>query len=382
MKRTLFEAEHDSYRKSVRSFLEKDVVPHYARWDRDGIVPRSLFTGLGALGALGFGVPEEFGGAGIRDFRYNTVLQEESARAGVAPAVLGPALQADVCLPYFLEFCDDKQRARWLPGITSGELITAIAMTEPGTGSDLSGIRTKAVRDGDDYVLDGGKTFITNGINADLVIVAVRTGDHPHRGISLIVVERGTPGFERGRKLEKIGLHAQDTAELSFTGARVPAANLLGAEGAGFSGLTRNLAQERVSCSVAAVAQASAALDLTVAYVRERKAFGKPIGALQNTRFALAELATEIDIAQQFTDRCVQELNAGSLGGVDAAKAKWWTTELLGRVTDTCLQLHGGYGYMLEYPIARAWMDARVSRIYAGTTEVMKEIIGRSLELG
>ncbi|WP_225829743.1 acyl-CoA dehydrogenase family protein [Streptomyces sp. NK08204] len=382
MKRILFDAEHEAYRDSVRAFLEKEVAPRYADWDRAGIVPRELFTGLGRLGALGFAVPEEFGGAGINDFRYNMILQEEAARAAVSPAVLGPALHADVCMPYFLECTTDEQKARWLPGIASGELITAIAMTEPGTGSDLSGIRTKAVRDGDHYVIDGAKTFITNGINADLVILAARTGEHPHRGLSLIVVERDTPGFERGRKLEKVGLHAQDTAELSFTGARVPVANLLGNEGEGFFALTRNLAQERLSVSVAGLAQAAAAFDWTTDYVRERKAFGKPIGSMQVIRHRLAELATEIDVAQQYLDRCILALNAGELTAVDAAKAKWWCTELQGRVVDACVQLHGGYGYMLEYPIARAWQDSRVSRIYAGTTEVMKEIIGRSLDLG
>lgn len=242
MKRTLFEAEHEDYRESVRAFITKHVVPHYADWDKAGIVPRELFTGLGELGALGIAVPEEFGGAGIKDFRYNTILHEEGARVGAIPAILGPTLHADVVLPYFLDQTNDEQKARWLPGIASGETITAVAMTEPGTGSDLSGIRTKAVRDGDHYVIDGAKTFITNGINADLVVVAVRTGEHPHRGLSLIVVERGTPGFERGRKLEKVGLHAQDTAELVFTGARVPAANLLGAEGEGFFALTQSRA--------------------------------------------------------------------------------------------------------------------------------------------
>ncbi|MFE9426397.1 acyl-CoA dehydrogenase family protein [Kitasatospora sp. NPDC006697] len=382
MKRVLFDEEHQAYRESVRTFLEREVVPHYPDWERDGIVPRSLFTGLGELGALGIAVPEEFGGSGICDFRYNVVVLEEAARAAVTPALLGPTLHTDVCMPYFLDETTEEQKARWLPGIASGELITAVAMTEPGTGSDLSGIRTKAVPDGDHYVLDGAKTFITNGINADLVIAAVRTGEHPHRGLSLIVVERGTPGFERGRKLEKVGLHAQDTAELVFDGARVPAANLLGKEGEGFYGLTRNLAQERMSVAVAGLAQATAAFDWTVAYVRERNAFGKPIGSLQVTRHRMAELATELDVAQQYLDRCVQALNEGGLTPVDAAKAKWWCTELQGRVVDACVQLHGGYGYMLEYPIARAWQDSRVSRIYAGTTEIMKEIIGRSLELG
>ncbi|MFG2056810.1 acyl-CoA dehydrogenase family protein [Micromonospora sp. NPDC048930] len=382
MRRKLFETEHQAYRASVRVLLEKEVIPHYAQWEQDGITPRELFTKLGALGALGFGVPERFGGTGISDFRYNAVLQEEGARLAVAPAVLGPSLQADVCMPYFLQLATDEQKARWLPGITSGRLVTAVAMTEPDTGSDLSGIRTKAVRDGDHYVIDGAKTFISNGINADLVIVAVRTGEHPHRGLSLIVVERDTPGFTRGRRLAKVGLHAQDTAELAFTGARVPAANLLGAEGEGFAGLTRNLAQERLSCSVAAIAQAAAALQWTIDYVRQRRAFGNPIGTLQHTRFTLAELATEIDITQAYVDLCVLALNARELDPVDAAKAKWWSTELQGRVMDTCVQLHGGYGYLTEYCIARAWLDSRVSRIYAGTTEIMKEIIGRSLQLG
>ena len=275
----------------------------------------------------------------------------------------------------------DEQKARWLPGIVAGETITAIAMTEPGTGSDLAGIQTRAVRDGDDWIVNGAKTFITNGINADLVVVAVRTSEDRHRGLSLLVVERGMPGFERGRRLEKMGMHAQDTAELSFTDVRVPAANMLGSEGDGFLGLTRNLAQERVTAAAAAVAAAEAALTLTVDYVRQRHAFGSALGALQNTRFALAELSTEIDIARVFVDRCVLALNAGELTPVDAAKAKWWSTELLGRAVDTGVQLHGGYGYMAEYPIAKAWADARVQRIYAGTTEIMKDLIGRSMRL-
>jgi alkylation response protein AidB-like acyl-CoA dehydrogenase len=381
MLRELFDADHEAYRESVRTFLEKEVVPHYPDWERDRIVPRELFARAAELGAFA-AVPEEHGGAGTRDFRFNVVLAEEAARAGVAPAVLGITLQADVCLGYFLELCTEEQQTRWLPGIAAGETITAIAMTEPGAGSDLAGIRTRAVREGDEYVIDGAKTFITNGINADLVIVVVRTGEHPHRGLSLLVVERGTPGFERGRVLEKVGLHAQDTAELSFSGARVPVGNLLGVEGEGFFGLTRNLPTERLSIAVSAVAQAAAAIEWTAGHVRERTAFGAPLGALQSVRFRLAELVTEVDIAQQYVDRCVRELDAGRLTAVDAAKAKWWCTELQGRVVDACVQLHGGYGYMLEYPIARAFVDSRISRVYGGTTEIMKEIIGRSLELG
>ncbi len=381
MDRNLYEAEHEAFRDSVRTFLTKEVVPHYDTWERAGIVPKRLFAQVAELGLFA-AVPEEYGGADNTDFRYNAVFLEESARAAVSPATLGATLQADVCMPYLLELTDAEQKKRWLPRVASGEAVTAIAMTEPGTGSDLSGIRTRAVRDGDDYVIDGSKTFITNGVNADLVITAVRTGEHPHRGISLIVVETDTPGFERGRNLDKIGMHAQDTAELSFTSMRMPASNLLGEEGDGFLGLTRNLPQERLSLAVTAIAQAQAALAWTIDYVRTRKAFGTPIGALQATRFRLAELTTEVDITQQYVDQAVLALNDGALTPVDAARAKLWATELLGRVVDGCLQLHGGYGYMAEYPIARAFVDARISRIYGGTSEIMKEIIGRSLELG
>src|SRR5580693_974308 len=305
MDRNIFEADHDTYRDSVRTFLGKEVVPHYDAWERAGIVPRELFTQAAELGVFA-AVPEQYGGAGVKDFRYNAIFTEESAYAGVMPAALGPGLQADICMPYLLDLTNDEPKARWLPDVASGETVTAIAMTEPGTGSDLSGIRTRAVREGDYYVVNGAKTFITNGINADLVITAVRTGDHPHKGLSLLVIERGMAGFERGRNLEKVGMHAQDTAELSFSDVRVPAANLLGAEGEGFYGLTRNLPQERISIAVTAVAQSAAAVEETIGYVRSRTAFGKPIGSLQNTRFRLAELVTEIDIAQQFVDRCVR----------------------------------------------------------------------------
>jgi alkylation response protein AidB-like acyl-CoA dehydrogenase len=327
-------------------------------------------------------VPEEFGGAGVDDFRFNLILAEEAARAHVAPALLGPGLVVDIVIPYLVNMGTDEQKARWLPGIVAGTTIAAIAMTEPGTGSDLAGIATGAVRDEDDWIVNGAKTFITNGINADLVVVAVRTSPDRHKGLSLLVVERGMKGFERGRKLDKMGLHAQDTAELAFTDVRVPAANLLGAEGEGFFGLSRNLAQERISCAAAAVAGAAVALDLTVDYVRERKAFGNPIGALQNTRFVLAQIATEIDIARAYVDRCVLALNEGDLSPVDAAKAKWWTTEMYGRAVDAGVQLHGGYGYMSEYPISQLYLDARVQRIYAGSTEIMKDLIGRSMKLG
>lgn len=381
MERNIFEDEHHAYRQSVRAFLERDVVPHYADWERDGIVPRTLFTQVAELGGFA-AVPEEYGGAGVADFRYNAVLLEEAAALSVGPALLGPTLQADVCMPYLLHLTNDEQKERWLPGIASGQNIAAIAMSEPGTGSDLSGIRTRAVRDGDEYVINGAKTFITNGLNADLVIVAVRTGDDRHRGVSLVVVEAGTPGFERGRNLDKVGQHAQDTAELFFADARVPASNLLGEEGHGFFALTGNLPQERLSIAVSSVAGARAALEQTMEYTRQRHAFGQAIGQFQATRFRLAELVTEVDISQAYVDRAIIELNAGRLSAVDAAKAKLWASELQGRVIDACLQLHGGYGYMLESPIGRAFVDARITRIYGGTSEVMKEIIGRSLALG
>jgi alkylation response protein AidB-like acyl-CoA dehydrogenase len=383
MRRSLFDADHEAFRESFRAFLDKEVVPHLAEWDAAGIVPRGVFATAGRSGFLGMDVPEELGGGGVADFRFNTVIAEETMRAGAAGAGLGISLHNDICLPYFLAYCDDEQRKRWLPGIASGELITAIAMTEPGIGSDLASMSTTARRDGDEYVVNGAKTFITNGINADLVITAVKTDpSQRHKGMSLLVLERGMPGFERGRNLDKIGQHAQDTAELSFTDVRVPRANLLGPdEGQGFTQLVTNLPQERLSIAISGVAAARTALEQTLAYVKERKAFGQPIGSFQNSKFVLAELATEIDIAEHYVDDCVRALNAGELTAVDASKAKWWCTELQGRTVDRCLQLHGGYGYMNEYPIARAFTDARITRIYGGTTEIMKEVIGRSLGL-
>jgi alkylation response protein AidB-like acyl-CoA dehydrogenase len=381
MERTLYEAEHDAYRASVRTWLTKQVVPHYEQWESDGIVPREFFTQAAELGAFA-AVPEEYGGAGVRDFRYNAVLAEEASYLGVAPAAVGITLHADVCMPYLLDLTSGEQKRRWLPGVASGETIMAIGMTEPGTGSDLAGIRTRAVRDGDHYVVNGAKIFITNGINADLVVTAVRTSDDPHRGLSLLVIEDGTEGFVKSRNLHKVGMHAQDTAELSFDDVRVPVANLIGEEGKGFFGLTGNLPQERVSVAVAAISTAQAALHWTSDYVRERQAFGKPVGEFQVTRHKLADLVTEVEITQLYVDRCILELNAGRLTAVDAAKAKLWATEVQGRVLDACVQLHGGYGYMWEYPVARAFADSRVSRIYGGTSEIMREIIGRSLKLG
>jgi len=380
MRRTIFTGDHELFRQSVRTFIEREVTPNFERWDRDGIVDRELFTSAGAAGFLAMDAPEAFGGGGVEDFRYNAIISEEFAYSGAAPAGIGITLHNDVCLPYFLSLTTDEQKQRWLPGICSGELITAIAMTEPGIGSDLASMSTSALRDGDDYVVNGAKTFITNGINADLVIVAVKTDPKErHKGMSLLVIERGTPGFERGRNLEKVGLHAQDTAELFFTDARVPVANLLGGEGMGFLHLVENLPQERLSIAVGAVAAARQALRWTLEYTHERTAFGQPVAAFQNSRFVLAECATEIEIAEVFIDRCIEALNANELTVEEAAMAKWWTTELQKRVVDSCVQLHGGYGYMLEYPIARAYLDTRIQTIYGGTTEIMKEIIGRSL---
>ena len=383
MQRTLFEDVHDDFRESYRTFLEREVVGddgRYGEWERAGIVPREVFALAGSGGFLGMAVPERYGGAGVEDFRFNLIVGEEAQYAGVGSFGLGVTLQNDICLPYFLSYCTEQQSERWLGGIASGELITAIAMTEPGIGSDLAGMSTRAIREGEHYVLNGTKTFITNGVNADLVIVAAKTDPaERHRGISLIVVERGTEGFSRSRKLEKIGQHAQDTAELSFADARVPVENLLGEEGEGFRYLVSNLPQERLSIAASAVAACEAALVWTLDYVRERHAFGQPIGSFQNSRFTLAELRTETDIARAFVDRCALALDAGELTPEDAAMAKWWCTEVQGRVLDRCVQLHGGYGYMLEYPIARAFVDARVTRIYGGTTEIMKEIIGRAL---
>jgi long-chain-acyl-CoA dehydrogenase len=380
MRRTLFEPEHVDFRESVRRFVAEEVVPHQQDWEREGIVSRDLFTRAAEKGMLAMQVPERYGGAGIDDFRFNQIVNEELSVAGAGGSGLGITLHNDICLPYFTDLCTDEQRERWLPGIADGTLITAVAMTEPEMGSDLAGLRTTAARDGDEYVVNGSKTFITNGINADLVITAVKTDPtQRHAGISLVMVERGMAGFERGRNLDKVGQHAQDTAELFFNDVRVPAENRLGDEGAGFRYMTANLAQERLSIALSAVSAARGALQLTLEYVKQRNAFGQPIGSFQNSRFALAEMATEVELATAFCDQAVLALNRGELSAQDAAMAKWWATELQGRVTDRCVQLHGGYGYMLEYPIARAYVDARVTRIYGGTTEIMKEIIGRSL---
>jgi alkylation response protein AidB-like acyl-CoA dehydrogenase len=377
-----FTDSHDQFRRSFRAFLDKELLPHLDAWERAGVVDRRLFTRAGEAGFLAMDAPADYGGGGTRDFRFNQIISEEIQSSGAGAAGLGLTLHNDICLPYLLRLTNDEQRRRWLPGVCSGELITAIAMTEPGMGSDLASMTTTAIRDGDDYVVNGSKTFITNGINADLVITAVKTDPaQRHRGMSLLVLERGMTGFERGRNLEKIGLHSQDTAELFFSDVRVPVANRLGAEGEGFTHLVTNLPQERLSIAIAGVAAAAAALEWTLAYVKTRTAFGQPVGTFQNSRFKLAELATEVQVAQTYIDQCVLSLDAGELTAEDAAMAKWWCTELQGRAVDHGVQLHGGYGYMAEYPIGRAYADARITRIYGGTTEIMKEIIGRSLGL-
>ena len=382
MERTIFESEHHLFRESFRQFVDKEIVPNNQTWEEKGVIDRSLFEIAGSNGFLGIDIPQEFGGGGIADYRFNQIMQEEFDMAGVAAAASGLGLHNDICIPYFLEFCSDEQRERWLPGLVSGQYITAIAMSEPGTGSDLAAISTTATKDGDSFVLNGAKTFISNGIISDLVIVAAKTNpDAGHRGVSLLIVERGMEGFERGRNLDKVGRHSQDTAELFFTDVRVPAENLLVEEIKGFYYMMFNLPQERLNIAISAVAGTQYAFDLTLEYVKERQAFGQPIGSFQNTRFKMAEIATELELTWAFIDKCVLAHNLKNLTADEAAMAKWWATELQKRAIDQCLQFFGGYGYMDEYPISRLWRDGRVQSIYGGTTEIMKEIVGRGLGL-
>jgi alkylation response protein AidB-like acyl-CoA dehydrogenase len=379
VERRIFTEEHDQFRATVRRFVETQVRPFHDDWEAEGLVPRQLWKEAGSLGLLCTDVPEQYGGGGVADFRYNVIKTEELARVGASG--VGFPLHDDVVVPYFLKYANDEQKQRFLPGMVSGELITAIAMTEPGTGSDLSAVATTAIEQPDGtYLVNGAKTFITNGIQSDVVIVVAKTDpSEKHGGMSLLLVERGMEGFERGRKLEKIGMHAQDTAELFFNDVRVPKENLLGEEGKGFLYLMQALPQERLGIAVAGIAGATAALDWTLAYCKEREAFGRPIGSFQNSRFKLAEMKTKITITQEFVDRCTELHNTGDLPVDEAAMAKYWATDLLHDVVDDCLQLHGGYGYMKEYPIAKAYLDSRVQRIYGGTNEIMKEIIGRSM---
>lgn len=382
MQRDHFEEEHVMFRDAVKRFTAAEITPHNDRWEKEGVCDRSMFTAAANSGFLGPQVDEKYGGVGIDDFRYNQILMEEFELAGVGSAGSGIAMHNDIVIPYFLEFCTEQQKQKWLPGLCSGELIGGIAMTEPGVGSDLGNLATTATLEGDRYIVNGGKTFISNGINADVLVTAVRTSGDGHRGVSLLVIERGIPGFTRGNNLNKIGRHSQDTAELSFADCSVPVANRLGEENKGFYYMMFNLAQERLNIAMSAITAARYSFNLTLDYVKERKAFGQSIGEFQNTRFIMAELATEMKIGQTFVDSCVMAHNRKELTPEEAAMAKWWTTELQKKMNDQCLQLHGGYGYMEDYDIARAWRDGRVQTIYGGTTEIMKEIIGKSLGLG
>ena len=380
MKRCVFEAEHEQLRETTKQYIERELVPNAEKWERERIVDRSAFVTAGKYGLIGFNMPEEYGGGGSDDFRFNAVIDEEIARyGGPAPSL---SLQNDVVGPYFIRLCTEDQKHRWLPGIASGETIVAIAMTEPGAGSDLAGIRTSAVRDGDDWIVNGAKTFISSGINSDLVIVVTRTDPEAgHKGFTLLVVERDMPGFTRGRKLDKMGLHAQDTSELNFENVRVPSKNVLGEQGRGFYHLMHNLPSERLSIAISAIAGARETWRQTLQYAKDRKAFGKPIGSFQHNRFLLAEMDTELDVSERYIDRCLQAVVDDELTAVEAAKAKWWCTETAKKVIDGCVQLHGGYGYMMEYRVARDYVDSRVQTIFGGTTEIMKDIIGRDLGL-
>jgi acyl-CoA dehydrogenase len=374
--------EHRAFRDTVRRFVATEIVPHHAAWERDGQVPRALWRRAGELGLLCLTMPEAYGGAGV-DFLFPAIAIEELGRVGAT----GPLfyLHSEIVAPYILHYGSETQKRKWLPRLASGETVTGIAMTEPGTGSDLAGIRTRAIKrsDGDggeEYVISGQKIFISNGQIADLFIVAAKTAPEAGaKGLSLFLVEADRPGFARGRNLEKMGMHAQDTSELFFDEVRVPAANLLGAEGRGFAALMGELPQERLLVAITAIAAAEAAVEWTAAYVRERVAFGKPLAEQQTIRHRLAELATETAVGRAFLDDCVAKHLEGALDTATASMAKYWLSEMQFRVLDACVQLHGGYGYMREYPIARAWADARVQRIYGGTSEIMKEIIARKV---
>lgn len=380
MKRTLYNDDHEAYRETVREFLRREVEPNKDRWDAERWIDRDVFSRAAKAGIYALQIGEEYGGAGEPDYRYRMIVCEEVARINALSFNTTISLQDDLVLHYLLDLTDDEQKSRWLPGFATGDLIGALAMTEPGAGSDLRGIRTTARQDGDDWVLNGQKTFISSGIMADLVVVAAQTDAKAgSRGFSLFVVERDTPGFDRGRKLDKIGLPSQDTAELFFNDARVPAANLLGEEGKGLPYLMSHLPRERLGVTAKALAVTRAIHQTTVEYCKQRKAFGGSLADLQHVRFELAEMKTEIDIAEAYVDKSVLAYNADELTPIDAAEGKWYVSELQKRVIDRCLQLHGGYGYMTEYDVGRAYVDTRVQTIYGGATEVMKEIIGRDL---
>jgi len=379
MQRLIFEAEHKQFRDSVRAFMQAEVAPHADRWRKAGIVDREVYAKAGEAGLLCTWADEKYGGAGVDDFRFEQIIVEENMRHGDIGFYIN--LHSNMVAPYIAKLGNDEQRDRLMPGIVSGETILAVAMTEPSTGSDLAGMRTSAVQRGDDWVLNGAKTYISNGILADIIVVAARTDpDNPH-GVSLFIVERGMEGFERGRNLAKMGLKSQDTAELFFDDVLIPARNLIGQAGQGFRYLTGLLAQERLVAAIGFLATAQTAFDLTLDYVTQREAFGRPVGTFQNSRFKMAEMRTKLDAAQTFIDQCVLLLNAGELSGDDAAKCKLHASEVEALVVDECVQLHGGAGYMEEYRISRMYTDARISRIFAGSSEIMKEIIGRGLGL-
>ena len=382
MRRTLFEPEHEALRASVREFLDRHVRPRHEQFIADRQIPREVWIEAGKQGFLGLLIPEQYGGGGVADdWRFSAVLAEELAAVSIAfSSCFG--IHADVNAPYLVELTSEQQRQRWLPGYCTGELVTAIAMTEPSGGSDLAALKTTAVRDGDEWVMNGAKTFITNGFSADLVIVAARTDPQKGvKGISLFVVEADTPGFTRGRKLDKVGLDESDTAELFFTDCRVPRANLIGEEGRGFIHMMERLPQERIGAAVGNLANARTLLAETLEYVKSRQAFGQPIGSFQYNKFTLAEMVTQVEVTQAFVDQCVTAHVNRELTAVDAAKAKWWTAQVQNDVLDSCVQLYGGYGFMNEYRVARAWRDARVTKIWAGSNEIMKELIGRDLGL-
>lgn len=380
MREELLNEELMMFQGSMREFLKREVVPNHEQWEKDGHVPKDIWLKAGENNFLGIDVPEKYGGSGIDDFRYNSVVIEEVWRAGTT--CLTFSVTNDLVIPYLLRYANEQQKERWFPKLCSGEIISALGMTEPSAGSDFAAIRTTAKLDGNNYILNGQKTFITNGVTSDLVIVACKTNpDAGHKGMSLLVLERGMEGFERGKEFKKIGLKGQDTAELFFTDVRVPKENLLGQENQGFYYMMKNLPQERMSIAVSALAAVETVLDYTIEYCKERKAFGQPIGKFQNSRFKLAEMKTEAEIGRIYIDDCIKKLNEKKLTPEQGAMAKWWSSDLQVRVADQCLQLHGGYGYILEYPIARAFTDARIQPIWGGTNEIMKEIIGRSLGL-
>ncbi|NPC98174.1 acyl-CoA dehydrogenase family protein [Nocardioides sp. zg-DK7169] len=381
MKRAIYDEDHEAFRGSVREFLERSVIPDVEAYAEAKAIPREFWLEAGRQGLLGLAIPEEYGGAGAGDYRFNAVLLEELNKVNAA---LGSCvgIHADITAPYLVELGTEEQKKRWLPGVAAGEILLAIGMTEPSGGSDLAALRTTAVRDGDSWVINGSKTFITNGYSADLVLVAARTSpEKKARGITLFAVETGTPGFSRGRKLDKVGQDESDTAELFFEDVRVTDAEIVGELDGGFIHMMQKLPQERLGCAISNVAHAAQILEETIAYAKERKAFGQSIGQFQHNKFLLAEQVTKIEVAQAYIDQCVVAHDAGELGPVDAAKAKWWSSQVQNEVLDHCVQLHGGYGFMNEYRVARAWRDARVSKIWAGSNEIMKELIGRDLGL-